>query len=74
VGKAGVNAIGVGVGAIAGGVLAYTATKSVQNAAADKASQEAMDTWMNEVGSHIRCYIGADEVGTYGDIISTEME
>ena len=68
------TAIGTGVGAVAGGILAYQATKSVQNAKLEKAEQEAYDAWMNEVGQHIRCYIGGDEVGMYGDIISTSME
>jgi hypothetical protein len=68
------NLIGAGVGAIAGGVLAYQATKSIQNASADNAENRAMKEWMEEVGNHIRCYIGPDEVGVYGDTISTEME
>ena len=68
------TAIGTGVGAVAGGILAYQATKSVQNAKLEKAEQEAYDAWMAEVGQHIRCYIGGDEVGMYGDIISTSME
>lgn len=68
------TAIGTGVGAIAGGVLAYRATKSVQESKLDKVEQAAYDEWMNEVGNHIRCFVGGDEVGQYGDIISTSME
>lgn len=68
------TAIGTGVGAIAGGVLAYQATKSVQESKLDKVEQAAYDEWMNEVGNHIRCFVGGDEVGQYGDIISTSME
>ncbi len=68
------TAVGAGVGAVAGGVLAYQATKSVQDAKLDKVEKEAYDEWMNEVGNHIRCYVGGDEVGMYGDIISTSME
>ncbi|MDE5616049.1 MAG: hypothetical protein K2I81_04435, partial [Alphaproteobacteria bacterium] len=68
------TAIGTGVGAIAGGVLAYQATKSIQDSKLDAAEKAAYDEWMNEVGNHIRCFIGGDEVGMYGDMISTSME
>ena len=68
------TAIGAGVGAIAGGVLAYEATKSIQNSKLDSVEKAAYDEWMNEVGNHIRCFVGGDEVGMYGDIISTSME
>ncbi len=68
------TAVGAGVGAIAGGVLAYQATKSIQNSKLDSVEKAAYDEWMNEVGNHIRCFVGGDEVGMYGDIISTSME
>ncbi len=66
--------IGAAVTSIAGGALGYTVTKAALNAQLDKAEQEAIKEFMDNVGSKIRCYIGADEVGTYGDIISTSME
>lgn len=68
------TAVGAGVGAIAGGVLAYQATKSIQDSKLDSVEKAAYDEWMNEVGNHIRCFVGGDEVGMYGDIISTSME
>ncbi len=68
------NIAGVGVGSAVGGILTYQATKSVQEAAANNAEAAAKAAWMQDVGNHIRCYIGSDEVGMYGDIISTEME
>ena len=68
------TAIGTGVSAAAGGVLTYYATKSIQDAKLDAAEKAAYDEWMNEVGNHIRCFIGGDEVGMYGDMISTSME
>ena len=36
--------------------------------------QEAIKEFMDNVGSKIHCYIGSDEVGTFGDVISTSME
>lgn len=66
--------IGAGATAIAGSVLAYQVTKSIQDANLDAAEQAAIKEFMDSVGSKIRCYIGGDEVGMYGDVISTSME
>ena len=66
--------IGAGATAVAGSVLAYQVTKSIQDSALDKAEQAAIQEFMDSVGSKIRCYIGGDEVGMYGDVISTSME
>ena len=66
--------IGSVVGAAAIGGLAYAATKSIQDAQLDKAEREAIDEWMNEVGKHIQCYIGSEQVGVYGTVITTSME
>ena len=72
--KSGGALVGSIVGAGAGFGLGYGITKAVQDAELDKAEQEAIQEFMDNVGSKIRCYIGADEVGTYGDVISTSME
>ena len=66
--------IGAGVGAVAGGILGWQVTKSIQDANLNKAEQAAIKEFMDNVGSKIRCYVGADEVGMYGDMISTSME
>ena len=66
--------IGAGVTAIAGGVLAHQITDSVLNAEVDKAEREAIQEFMDNVGSKIRCFIGGDEVGMYGEMISTSIE
>lgn len=66
--------IGSVVGAAAIGGLTYAATKSIQDAQLDKAEREAIDEWMNEVGQHIQCYIGSEQFGVYGDVITTSME
>lgn len=66
----GVNWVGAAVGGTLGGVLAYQATKSVQKANAEGEAAQ----WYEDVGNHIKCYIGAQEVGSYGDVISTEMD
>ncbi len=66
--------IGAGVGAIAGGILANQIVDSIQDAELDSAQRAAIDEFMENVGSKIRCFIGGDEVGMYGDMISTSME
>ena len=65
---------GAVIGGTAGGVLAYQATRSIQNANLDKVQQAAYNEWMEGVGKHNRCYIGGEEVGMYGEMISTAME
>lgn len=67
------TAVGAVGGAIIGGILAHDATKSIQNAKLDRTEQAAYDEWMNDVGNHIRCFVGGNEVGMYGDIISTSL-
>ena len=72
--KSGGATIGAVVGAGAGFGLAYGITKAVQNAELDKAEQEAIQEFMDNVGSKIHCYIGGEEAGTFGDVITTSME
>ena len=66
--------VGSLVTAGAGGVLVNRATRDIQKANLSKAAQEAYDKFMNDVGNHIKCYIGLDAAGQYGDIISVSME
>ena len=66
--------VGSVVTAAAGGVLVNRATRDIQKANLSKAQQEAYDKFMNDVGNHIKCYIGLDAAGQYGDIISVSME
>ncbi|MDW2994815.1 MAG: hypothetical protein R8N24_02205 [Alphaproteobacteria bacterium] len=54
--------------------LAYAVTDSVLNAELDKAGQEAYQAFMDSIGSKIHCYIGSQEVATYGQVIETSME
>ncbi len=63
-----------GVTALAGGLITHYATKDIQDAQLTKEQKAAYDEWMDEVGQHINCYIGADEIGSYGDVISTSVE
>jgi hypothetical protein len=58
----------------AGGFLVHRATRDIQNSELTAAQKAAYEDWMNKVGQHITCYIGGDEAGSYGDMISTSLE
>ena len=69
--------VDVGFGA-AGGITTLLATRaSMREANAnqwDKDTQAAVDEFMANVGSHIFCFIGAEEAGTFGDVVEVGME
>lgn len=58
---------------LVGGALGAGITASVLQAKYEKAENEAIAAWMEEVGEHIQCYIGGEEMGSYGDTISIEI-
>ena len=69
------GAVTIGAGtALAGGVATYYIVQSAHDTQLDAAEQEAYQEFMDNIGSKIRCFIGADEVGQYGDMISAQME
>ena len=69
----GATIVGAGT-ALAGGLIAHKIVRDAHDAKLEAAEQEAYQEFMNNVGSKIRCFIGADEVGNYGDMISTSLE
>lgn len=66
--------IGAAAGALTVGTIAWVANDQAREANKDEAKRAAEEEWMNSVGKKIHCYIGPDEIGTYGDVISTELE
>ena len=66
--------VGAVVTGAAGATILTLATRDIQNANLSAEQQAAYDEWMNNVGRHLKCYIGVDEAGEYGDIISVSME
>ena len=68
----GATIVGAGT-ALAGGLAAYHIVQDAHKSKLDAAEQEAYQEFMDNIGSKITCFIGADEVGTYGDMISTSM-
>ena len=57
-----------------GGFLINKATRDIQKSQLSAAQQAAYDEWMNNVGNHLRCFIGVEEAGEYGDIIQISAE
>lgn len=68
------STVGAVVTGVAGGVLVNRLTHDIQQSNLDAAEKAAYEEWMNSVGKHLRCFIGSDEVGMYGDTISTSIE
>ena len=66
--------VATGVMTLAGGALAYKATYDIQKSDLDAQQKAAMEEWMNKIGRHISCYIGGDDAGNYGDVITTTLE
>ena len=68
------GAVGSVVGSVAGGILVNKLVGDIQKSSLDAAQKAAYEEWMNNVGRHINCYVGGDEAGEYGDIITTSIE
>lgn len=66
--------LGAVVTGAAGGFLVNKATRDIQASNLSAAEKAAYEEWMNNVGNHIKCYIGTDEAGEYGDILSVSMD
>lgn len=58
----------------AGALLVNRATRDIQDSELSAAEKAAYEDWMSKVGRHITCYIGGDEAGNYGDVITTALE
>ena len=72
--KSGGATIGAVVGSVAGGILAHKAIGSIQDQELNSVERAAYNEFMDSVGSKIRCFVGPEEVGMYGTIISTSMD
>lgn len=68
------NLVAGAVGAIGFGLLGNKIVQSIQDAKYEKAEKEAINEWMEEVGSKIKCYAGGEEVADYGEWTSIELD
>lgn len=62
-------ATSLGAGALGVGITASVIKEKKENI-----KNEAAQKWMDEIGEHIQCYLGTDELGTYGDVVSIELD
>ncbi|MBP5485279.1 MAG: hypothetical protein J6Y07_01045 [Alphaproteobacteria bacterium] len=60
--------------ATAGGVVAGIGVNNALKAKNREEFTANQQAFMNEIGDHIYCFIGADEAGTYGDLIEISVE
>lgn len=62
--------------AMGAGLTAITATTMTVAMKAKNSEKftAAQKEWLEEVGSHIICYVGADEAGTFGDVVEIGLE
>ena len=73
-GRSVTNIVGAGIGAAGLGIVGGLATGKNIKAANRKAFTEAEKEFMDNVGNHIYCFVGADEAGTYGDLIQLSID
>jgi len=59
---------------VVGSVLTWGVTRSIIDAKRAKEEQEAIDEFMEALGSKINCVVGGDSLAEYGDVVVTSME
>jgi len=68
------NLVAGALGAVGGGVLTYKIVENILDVKYENAENKAIKEWKDEVGSHIQCYLGGEELGSYGDVISFSLD
>ena len=59
---------------LAAGGLGAGITASVIAAKKEDIKNKAVAEWMENIGEHIQCFVGTDELGSYGDTIAIEID
>ena len=72
--KAWITAVSTAVTGAAGTVIVNRLVNDIQRTNLDSEKQAAYDEWMNNVGNHIQCYVGGDEIGDYGTTAVITLE
>ena len=68
------NLVGAGISAAAGGIIINRLTKNIQDSSLSAEEKQAYEEWMSNVGDKIHCYLGEEDLGTYGEYISISIE
>lgn len=66
--------VGGTIGLLAGAGLGAGITGTVIKAKDNQAKDKAVAEWQETMGEHIRCYVGGEDVGGYGDYVSFNFE
>lgn len=69
-GRGVVDVIGGGITGAAGGVM----TAQIMKAQNRAKFTEAQEEWMENVGSKIHCYVNGEQVGSFGDVITINID
>ena len=68
------NLIASAVTSVAAGALGFGIAKTALDVKRENIGNEAVSNWMQEIGEHIQCYLGTDELGSFGDVISIDVQ
>lgn len=68
------NLVGAGISAATGGIIINRLTKNIQDSSLSAEEKQAYEEWMSNVGDKIHCYLGGEDLGTYGEYISISIE
>ena len=66
--------LGAAVTGAAGATILTLATRDIQNANLSAEQKQIYEDWMNNVGRHIKCFIGGEEAADFGDIITISLD
>ena len=68
------NLIAGAVTAIAGGVLTHGIVENYYDVKYENAENEAIKEWMENIGSKMKCYLGSEELGSYGQVVEYNID
>ena len=68
------NLIAGAAGTAVLGALGAGITGSVLQAKYENAANDAVKQWYEEIGEHIQCYLGNEELGSYGDVVTFDID
>lgn len=69
--------VDVGAGVVGAGLTLAATVETMKDSNRreyDDAEKQIINEFMTNVGSHIFCFIGAEEAGTFGDVVEVGME
>ena len=68
------NLVAGTVGAVGGGVLAYKIAQNALEVKYENAENEAIKQWLEDIKTSMKCYLGGEELGDYGDPLTVLID